>query len=60
MIQDILVEQAWADVLGEADRRGLTPLFTSNMTPHGDIQLDTNRRLNIGGRPGDTAAPGLT
>ena len=59
MIQDILAESEWTDVLGEADRRGLTPLFTSNMTPYGDIQLDTSRRLNIGGTPEDTAAPGL-
>jgi hypothetical protein len=41
MLQDILAEPEWADVLGDADRRGLTPLFTSNMTPYGDIQLDT-------------------
>ncbi|WP_190813404.1 Tn3 family transposase [Saccharopolyspora pogona] len=32
----------------ELRRRGLTPLFTSNMTPYGDIQLDTSRRLAIG------------
>ncbi len=48
-IQDILAEPQWADVLGDADRRGLTPLFTSNMTPYGDIQLDTTRRLALGG-----------
>jgi len=30
------------------NRRGLTPLFTSNMTPYGDIQLDTSRRLALG------------
>jgi len=30
MIQDILAEPQWADALGDADRRGLTPLFTSN------------------------------
>jgi TnpA family transposase len=47
MIQDVLAEPEWADVLGDADRRGLTPLFTSNMTPYGDIQLDTSRRLDL-------------
>jgi TnpA family transposase len=52
MIQDIVAEPEWTDVPGEADCRGLTPLFTSNMTPYGDIQLDTSRRLNIGGNPG--------
>lgn len=38
-------------MLGDADRRGLTPLFTSNMTPFGDIQLDTSRRLALGAAP---------
>src|SRR5699024_9005736 len=33
MIQDLLAEPDWADTLTSEDRRGLTPLFTSNMTP---------------------------
>jgi hypothetical protein len=33
MIQDMLAEPEWAD------RLGLTPLFTVNMTPCGEIQL---------------------
>lgn len=49
MLQDVLAESDWADVLGEADKRGITPLFTSNMTPYGDIQLDTQRRLALSG-----------
>jgi len=49
MIQDILAEPQWADVPGDAGRRGLTPPFTTNMTPYGDIQLDTTRRLALGG-----------
>ncbi|MGH3096214.1 MAG: Tn3 family transposase [Streptosporangiales bacterium] len=49
MLQDVLAEPDWAGVLGDADRRGITPLFTSNMTPYGDIQLDTSRRLALGG-----------
>jgi hypothetical protein len=32
MIQDTLAEPAWADVLTDADRRGITPLFHTNMT----------------------------
>lgn len=51
MLQDILAEPDWANMLGEADRRGITPLFTSNMTPYGDIQLDTSRRLSLGTAP---------
>ncbi|MGH3898107.1 MAG: hypothetical protein ACRDTA_07585 [Pseudonocardiaceae bacterium] len=56
VIQDILTEPEWADVHGEADRRGLTPLFTSNMSPYGDIQLDTSRRLALGSTPTEPPA----
>jgi len=54
MIQDTLAEPEWADRLGDADHRGLTPLFTVNMTPYGEIQLNLDRRLNLatGGSPG--------
>jgi hypothetical protein len=37
--------------LTDADRRGLTPLFHSNMTPYREIQLRTDRRLDIAGLP---------
>jgi len=47
MIQDTLAEPEWAGRLGDADRRGLTPLFTVNMTPYGEIQLNLDRRLNL-------------
>jgi TnpA family transposase len=47
MIQDTLAEPEWADKLGDADRRGLTSLFTVNMTPYGEIQLNLGRRLNL-------------
>ena len=47
MIQDTLADPEWADRLGDADRRGLTPLFTVNMTPYGEIQLNLDRRLNL-------------
>jgi TnpA family transposase len=47
MIQDALGEPEWAGRLGDADRRGLTPLFTVNMTPYGEIQLNLDRRLNL-------------
>ncbi len=33
MIQDVLAEPAWAERLTEEDKRGVNPLFTSNMTP---------------------------
>ncbi|GAA2636538.1 hypothetical protein GCM10010411_89700 [Actinomadura fulvescens] len=47
MIQDILARPEWVGVLTDADRRGLTPLFHTNMTPYGEIQLRTDRRLDL-------------
>ena len=61
MIQDTLAEPEWADRLGDADRRGLTPLFTVNMTPYGEIQLNPDRRLDLaagsGPPPGTRTRP---
>ncbi len=45
MIQDQMTEPEWADSLGEADQRGLTPLFTVNMTPYGEVLLRPDHRL---------------
>ncbi len=47
MLQDVLAGPEWADALGDADRRGITPLFHTNMSPYGDIQLNLNRRLDL-------------
>ncbi|MER6947477.1 hypothetical protein ABT294_25940 [Nonomuraea sp. NPDC000554] len=38
-------------LLTDADRRGLTPIFHSNMTPYGEIQLRPDRRLDLSGLP---------
>jgi TnpA family transposase len=61
MIQDILAEPEWDTILGDADRRGLTPLFHTNMTPYGDIQLNMGHRLALTSpdqaRPGEEAGP---
>jgi hypothetical protein len=46
MIQDTLAEPEWADRLGDADRCSLTLLFTVNMTPYGEIQLNLDCRLD--------------
>ncbi|MET8006580.1 Tn3 family transposase [Nonomuraea glycinis] len=51
MIQDTLAEPTWADVLTDVDRRGLTPLFHTNMTPYGTVQLRPDRRLDLTGLP---------
>ena len=47
MIQDTLALPEWENVLTDADRRGLTTLFHTNMTPYGEIQLRTDRRLDL-------------
>jgi hypothetical protein len=51
MIQDIVALPEWEGVLTDADRRGLTPIFHANMTPYGEIQLRTDRRLDLAGVP---------
>jgi hypothetical protein len=37
------------ELLGEADRRGLTPLFWQHVRPYGEVRLDMGSRLRIGG-----------
>lgn len=49
MLQDVLAGEAWSGLLGEADRRGLTPLFWQHVRPYGEVRLDTGSRLRIGG-----------
>jgi hypothetical protein len=51
MIQDTLAEPEWADILTDADRRGITPLFHTNMTPYGEVQLRRDRRLDLSATP---------
>ncbi|MET7608311.1 Tn3 family transposase [Streptomyces avermitilis] len=47
MLQDILGEPEWADLLTPADRRGLTPLFWSHVRPYADVNLNMRARLNL-------------
>ncbi|ARF52967.1 Tn3 family transposase [Streptomyces gilvosporeus] len=47
MLQDILGEPEWADLLTPADRRGLTPLFWSHVRPYGEVNLDMDARLDL-------------
>jgi len=47
MLQDVLAEPAWADILTPADRRGLTPLFWMHLLPYGEVRLDINSRLHL-------------
>lgn len=47
MLQDVLDDPEWADVLTEADLRGLTPLFWAHVLPYGEVKLDMSRRLEL-------------
>ena len=47
MIQDILADPAWAARLTDEDKRGLNPLFTSNMTPYGEVKVNMTSRLEL-------------
>ena len=49
MLQDILADPDWDDVLTDADRRGLTPLFWSHVLPYGEVKLNMNTRLTLTG-----------
>jgi TnpA family transposase len=48
LVQKVLAEPYWAERLTDADLRGLTPLFWSNINPYGTFFLDMARRLDLG------------
>jgi hypothetical protein len=52
MLQDVLAEDDWSELLTAEDRRGLTPLFWQHVLPYGEVKLDMTARLTI-----RTAAP---
>jgi TnpA family transposase len=47
MVQDLLADPEWADVLTSEDRRGLTPLFWSHVLPYGEVKLNMTSRLTL-------------
>jgi hypothetical protein len=51
MIQDILAEPEWAEILTAEDKRGLTALFWAHVRPYGDIKLNMTNRLAISQAP---------
>ncbi len=48
MIQDVLAEPDWNDVLTTEDYRGLTPLTWAHVAMHGEFKLNMNDRLTLG------------
>jgi hypothetical protein len=47
MLQDVLAEPDWTELLTSEDRRGLTPLFWQHVLPYGEVKLDMTARLSI-------------
>lgn len=47
MVQDVLIDDAWANRLTVADRRGLNPLFWAHVAPYGEVRLNMTRRLSL-------------
>jgi TnpA family transposase len=47
LVQRVLADNHWTDELGDADRRGLTPLFWSNWNPYGRFELDLDQHLDL-------------
>lgn len=56
MLQDVLADDAWAEALTPADRRGLTPLFLSHVAPYGEVRLDMRSRLRLRTSPEPTTS----
>jgi hypothetical protein len=47
-VLDVLDDLVWSDALaGEADRRGLTPLFWSHVLPYDEVHLNMATRLAL-------------
>ncbi len=51
---DVLAEPAWSGALTAEDRRGLTPLFWTQIAPYGEVKLNMGKRLEV---RADAAAP---
>ena len=47
LLERVLADPGWAARLTDADRRGLTPLFWSNVNPYGRFTLDMDSHLDL-------------
>jgi hypothetical protein len=47
MIQQVLSDPQWQQLLQAEDRRGLTPLIYGHINPYGTFHLDLSKRLNL-------------
>lgn len=47
MIQEMLADPEWANLLTEEDKRALTPLFWMHLQPYGEVRLNMGSRLQL-------------
>ncbi|MET7696479.1 Tn3 family transposase [Streptomyces sp. NPDC005485] len=47
MIQEMLADPEWANLLTEEDKRALTPLFWMHIQPFGEVRLNMGSRLQL-------------
>ncbi|AXQ53197.1 hypothetical protein D0C37_31990 [Streptomyces koyangensis] len=47
LMQQVLADPKWADMLTNADRRALSPLFWTHVNPYGRFELDMNNQLDL-------------
>jgi len=47
MLQRVLAEPGWWQRMADADRRGLSPLVWSHVSPYGVFELDMDSRLDL-------------
>jgi len=43
----VLETPEFHDLIGESERRGLSPLFWTHINPYGRFRLDMNTRLDL-------------
>jgi TnpA family transposase len=47
MVQEVLSEPSWMNMMQTEDLRGLTPLFWNHVNPYGTFRLNLDERLPI-------------
>ena len=48
LVQQVLADGEWSRRLTDQDRRGLSPLFWTNVRPYGKFTLDMDIHLDLG------------
>lgn len=46
LVDKVLDDQTWQNLITEPDKRGVTPLFWSNVALHGTFGLDLDKRID--------------